>query len=146
MSELSPRLLQKLTPAQVEASVRLYQDEGMSLAEIGKRFGVTRQSMHKLLKRRGVKMRPQLRLGQANHFYRGGVKAVDLSQGRLEKAVLHGKIKRPKRCQKCGKIPPRMKDGRTAIQAHHPDYSKPLQVEWLCQRCHHARHRSLHGM
>lgn len=26
------------------------------------------------------------------------------------------------------------------MQGHHPDYSKPLEVEWLCPRCHGARH------
>lgn len=146
MSGFSPKPLQKLTPEQADSSVRLYQEEHLSLAMIAKRFGVTRQSMHKFLMRRGVKMRPQRRYGKANHFFRGGAKAVDQAQNKLEKAIQRGKIKRPRRCQNCGKVPPRFRDGRTAIQAHHPDYAKPLQVEWLCQRCHHARHRSLHGM
>jgi hypothetical protein len=26
------------------------------------------------------------------------------------------------------------------VQAHHEDYSKPLEVEWLCFRCHRKRH------
>jgi len=31
---------------------------------------------------------------------------------------------------------------RTAwfIQAHHPDYSKPLEVIYLCVYCHHKLH------
>jgi len=28
------------------------------------------------------------------------------------------------------------KCGETKVQAHHHDYSKPLDVEWLCFRCH----------
>jgi hypothetical protein len=26
------------------------------------------------------------------------------------------------------------------VHAHHADYSKPLDVEWLCDRCHRTRH------
>lgn len=28
-------------------------------------------------------------------------------------------------------------------EAHHLDYSKPLEVEWLCHRCHRAEHGRL---
>ncbi len=28
-------------------------------------------------------------------------------------------------------------------QKHHPDYSRPLLVVWLCRPCHLARHRAL---
>lgn len=39
-----------------------------------------------------------------------------------------GNIIRPAHCSDCGQ------PGR--IQGHHTDYSKPLDVVWLCQRCH----------
>lgn len=30
--------------------------------------------------------------------------------------------------------------GTDKVFAHHPDYSKPLSVVWLCQRCHKRIH------
>ena len=44
--------------------------------------------------------------------------------------IRRGKIKREP-CAKCGD---------PNAQMHHADYSKPLQIEWLCEFCHHARH------
>ena len=39
--------------------------------------------------------------------------------------VYRGKLKRLS-CKECGK----------PAQMHHEDYSKPLEVTWLCRRCH----------
>ncbi len=49
-------------------------------------------------------------------------------------AIRAGKIIRPKACSKC-----RSKLSR--VQAHHTDYSKPFEVEWLCQKCHDKAHK-----
>ena len=35
-------------------------------------------------------------------------------------------------CQRCG---------NPKVTAHHPDYSKPLEVVWLCYSCHGKEHR-----
>ena len=39
-------------------------------------------------------------------------------------------------CANCGAMP---------SQAHHPDYSKPLLVVWLCGKCHQAEHAKAEG-
>lgn len=53
----------------------------------------------------------------------------------LNYAIRSGAIKRPSKCQDCGK--------RCKPHGHHEDYSKPLDVEWLCPSCHGLRHSPL---
>ena len=51
-----------------------------------------------------------------------------LARRKTANAIRDGKLKRQP-CEKCGK----------KAQAHHDDYSKPLDVRWLCPE-HHAEH------
>lgn len=54
-----------------------------------------------------------------------------LAKGRVCSAVRDGRLTRAP-CERCG--------GTEDIEGHHPDYSKPLEVEWLCRACHRALH------
>jgi site-specific DNA-cytosine methylase len=130
--------LRKLTEAQAAESVVLY-DSGESIGRIAKRFGVSRQAMWDLLRRRTL-MRSNLRFGEENHFYRGGAREDERAHDIVEKAILSGDLKQGDRCETCGATGT-MSDGRTAIQAHHDDYNLPLSVRWLCQPCHHEWHK-----
>lgn len=47
-----------------------------------------------------------------------------------EEAIRSGKLKKPERCQVCGQVPSKR------IEAHHTDYSKPLEIIWCCTKCH----------
>ncbi len=51
---------------------------------------------------------------------------------RLEAAKKSGKVVVPVTCERCGL--------QLAIEAHHDDYSKPLDVNWLCDGCHKKVH------
>ena len=50
--------------------------------------------------------------------------------------VLSQNIKIPKKqpCELCKK--------KLAVQKHHPDYSKPLEVQFLCVQCHNDVHNN----
>jgi predicted DNA-binding protein YlxM (UPF0122 family) len=114
---------------------------GHSIQEVADMYGITRQGMWDILKRRGTEFRDNKRFGDENHFYRGGSKASDYAQNKIEKAILYGKMERKQSCEKCGSSG-FFKDGRSMIQAHHPNYNKPLEVMWLCQKCHHEWHKN----
>jgi hypothetical protein len=51
----------------------------------------------------------------------------------------------PSSCEGCGvseaDIVGGLPDVFCALEAHHEDYSKPLEVDWLCPDCHGARHK-----
>ena len=54
----------------------------------------------------------------------------------VREAIKRGELVRPDTCQACKKTLPIRGDGRPQIQGHHPDYNRPLFVEWLCASCH----------
>lgn len=58
------------------------------------------------------------------------------SHSLVAKHVKLGKLLRPKRCQKC-------KTDQGKMEAHHEDYDKPLEVVWLCFKCHKKIHGKL---
>lgn len=54
----------------------------------------------------------------------------------FRKAILKGKIIKPVRCSMCGECSPK-------IQGHHSDYTKPLEVIWVCHPCHAHIHKKI---
>lgn len=84
-------------------------------------------------------MRPRIRKEQ-NRKRCGNTSVRDPIKSKanylLKLYVKKGRIKKPNRCQCCGQEFPLGK-----IHGHHPDYSKPLEVLWLCHKCHMTQHR-----
>lgn len=54
----------------------------------------------------------------------------------LSNALCDGKLMKPSKCSLCG-------SEEYAIDGHHPDYSKPLEVIWVCKPCHGIIHRKI---
>ncbi len=50
-------------------------------------------------------------------------------------AKRYGVLDPSKTCQRCKR--------QTKIHGHHNDYSKPLEILWLCPKCHQAVHKEL---
>lgn len=55
-------------------------------------------------------------------------------------AIARGEIVRPACCERCGADPGLNRRGAPLLHGHHPDYSKPLEVDWLCVLCHAQEH------
>lgn len=114
-------------------AVRLYAN-GLSIQDVANFFAVTRQGMWDILKRRGVVFRSRLRYGKQNGFYRGGVTAVERAHKLFSLALEKGLIEKNTLCSVCGAE-------NIRIEGHHDDYSKPLDVRWLCHACHYEWHK-----
>ncbi len=123
-----------------DEAVKLY-ESGLSIQDVADFYQITRQAMWDVLRRRDVKMRSNLKFKEDNHFYRGGITADDNAQNILEHAIAKGIIIRKTHCEQCNSTGV-YKDDRTAIQAHHDDYNKPVDVKFLCKNCHHEWHKN----
>ena len=63
------------------------------------------------------------------------VRGMCAAHNLVQRSKKKGVICVPDECQKCGED--------VSLQAHHDDYSKPLDVIWLCPVCHARRHVEL---
>lgn len=59
--------------------------------------------------------------------------AHDKARAAVRNAVTAGKMIKPTNCPLCGIS--------AVLHAHHKDYSKPLEVEWMGSICHGKEHR-----
>jgi hypothetical protein len=88
-----------------------------------------RESQRKARARRGAEI-------YAKRSAVGFKGARDQARSRFKYALKLGILTKPDACEKCGAKPE-----RRLLHGHHADYSKPLEVEWLCTFCHGEEHR-----
>jgi ribosomal protein S27AE len=66
-----------------------------------------------------------------SYVYRDRLK--DYARRLVQQAILRGElIKKP--CEECGE------DNFAIVEAHHEDHALPLEVRWLCIKCHAKLH------
>ena len=78
----------------------------------------------------------------ANRLGHGGGKAAVLTDE--ERRLRHNTRRITRRAIKSGKLVPQPCKvcGCVDVEAHHPDYSKPIDVVWLCAEHHREIHRA----
>jgi len=64
--------------------------------------------------------------------YRRHLKMITKTHSAVNSAIKKGIIKKPHKCSMCGE------EGN--LVGHHEDYSKPIDVIWVCRRCHSKIH------
>lgn len=52
---------------------------------------------------------------------------------KVRAAIKSGELKKPDQCEHCN-------SSDVFLEGHHHDYSKPLDVTWLCRTCHMKEH------
>lgn len=127
--------------------------EGTTIAAIAARFGVAKQSAYRVVGDVPLPPIPCTWCGddfypttEANHFcsnrcysavsYRRQTPEQGYARKVVQRAITRGTLTRSDSCERCGASGVR-------IEGHHADYSKQLEVEWLCVTCHRRHHASL---
>jgi len=92
--------------------------------------GAEKYERQKQRSREWKKRNPE-RHAELARAYRARNKEKSDAQNRLNYAIRQGRMERQP-CEKCGTT--------NRVHAHHYDYSKPYDVEWLCYKCHKGVH------
>lgn len=71
----------------------------------------------------------------ANDNYRARHVEKIRAQAKLQYHVKHGNVIKPNKCTFC--------ENTNWIEAHHHDYSKALDVVWVCRQCHVQIHKRM---
>lgn len=126
--------------AAVASATEIIERDMISDALVHTRWNVTNAAKVLGISRKGIQLKMH-RLG----LYKGlpqrarptedPVKAA--ARNTLNNAVASGAISRPDTCELCGK-----KSTEVSIIAHHPDYARPLVVDWICGSCHTRLHNA----
>lgn len=90
-------------------------------------LGIPRQSLQKMMLSLGLRV-PAAPTRQRSLEDR----QKDFCRSSVATGLRLGILSRPDHCSSCLKL--------CFVQAHHPDYSKPFEVVWLCGRCHKKCH------
>lgn len=72
--------------------------------------------------------------------YRTRYPEKEMAKQAVRRAVARGALMVPDSCEICGSKPGYNRIGGRLLHAHHEDYSRPLEIRWVCISCHAAEH------
>lgn len=99
--------------------------------DVSARYRATRPAKAAYERERNARPERKRQVAECQRRRRAREPAKTKAHNAVSNAIRDGRLHRQP-CQLCG---------AAKVQAHHPDYSKPLDVEWLCFKCHReARH------
>lgn len=103
----------------------------MSRLNIQRRW-IDKNREHKRLKEKGRRLRvPEEYRARAVRYaneHKEETRIMARARSSVYRAISCGSLKRPNKCEWCGTV--------CKPQAAHHDYSKPLDINWLCRPCH----------
>jgi len=119
--------------------------KGVPIERLAKKFNVSKAYMANVkvlgkipqphsnaLTEHGVALEKSLAASTKHHNANRNKKNA---RSRLQYAVEVGEMVRPTVCPACGL--------EKFVEGHHEDYSKPLEVIWMCSKCHGKHHAGL---
>lgn len=111
------------------ASDKRYASEHKQTVRANQRRWAERNRDQILLARKAYNRTPA-RAEVAKRYYENN-KHKSAARRKANRAVKKGILINPGKCENCPSTGP--------LQKHHDDYSKPLEVRWLCVPCHGAK-------
>lgn len=88
---------------------------------------------HPSVRRAALKRRYEREVEQGRRESKIATREKQNAHNAVYRAIKKGRMSRPSDCPECG-------GSEFPIHAHHADYSKPLDVQWVCAPCHGAIH------
>lgn len=87
------------------------------------------------------KDRQRNKIRQSNPIYKNTQRKATLKYRQKTKGIYWSKIykNRPSNCSICGILTDK-------LHAHHPSYSQPMQVVWVCVPCHSSIHKGVNKL
>ena len=121
-------------PCHNKVSAKYNKENPEKCAEIKKQCCQKRPEFYKALHKKWRKSHPESRVEEFRKYKERYPEKVEAHQ-RVMVEVRTGRMKPSIFCEGCG-LPAK-------TEGHHEDYNQPLNVDWLCRKCHTELHSIL---